>query len=109
MDIFLFICYWAFSQEDFNFSLLSLNRSYQCNRRIVCSHFANQTTWDNRGMFAETRLHIQFSLSSTSSLLKLPDIWREASVSNLHNLSTDFESTISNSQLSTSIMSGIDV
>ena len=59
-------------------------------------------------MFAETLVHHQFSLSSTFSLLKLPDIWREASVSNLHNLSTDFESTISNSQLSTSIMSGID-
>ena len=51
-------------------------------------------------MIAETRVHLQFSLSSTSSLLNLPDIRREASVSNLHNnLSTDFESTISNSQV----------
>ena len=54
----------------FNFVLLTQKRWFQFNSRIVRTHFATAMTLNNCDIIEETRSYM--SLSSTSSLLKLP-------------------------------------
>ena len=62
------------------FVYLFLKRWFQFDSRIVRTRFANVVASNNLEMIAETRSqHFQmtFSLSSTSSLLKLPNFTRQ--------------------------------